>query len=69
MQKDSQERGVVVGGRREKIYNGRMGDTRFGDESAALVKGGPDSTVEVYVSEESEERVITVLRQKGQLQE
>ena len=30
--------------------------------------GGPDCTVEVYVSEESEERV-TVLRQGRQLQE
>ena len=34
-------------------------------ESAALAEGGPDSTVEVYVSEESEEGVVTVLRQRG----
>ena len=42
-----------------------MGDKRFGDkgwgESAALAEG-PDCTVEVYVSEESEEGV-TMLRQ------
>ena len=37
-------------------------------ESEASVEGGPDCTVEVYISEESEERV-TVLRQEGQLQE
>ena len=31
-------------------------------ESAALAERGPDSTVEVYVSEESEEGGVTVLR-------
>ena len=31
MQKDSQEQGTVVGGLREEIYNGQMGDKRFGD--------------------------------------
>ena len=34
----------------------------------SISKGGPDSTVEVYVSEESEEEGVTVLRQGGQLQ-
>ena len=37
-------------------------------ESAALAKGRPDCTVEVYMLEESKEGV-TVLRQGGQLQE
>ena len=37
MQKDSQERGTVVGGQREEIYNGRMGDRKFGDEGGAKV--------------------------------
>ena len=44
-----------------------MGDKRFGDEGGKRVlhqQRGPDCTVEVYVSEESEERV-TVLRQGG----
>ena len=63
MQKYSQEQGTVVGGQREKIYNGKMGDKRFGDES-----GGPDSTVEIYMSKESEEGGVTVLRPRGQLQ-
>ena len=36
--------------------------------SAALVEGGPDCTVEVYMLEESKE-CVTVLRQGGQLQE
>ena len=47
-------------GQSKEIQNGQMGDRRFEDE------GGPDSTVEVYMSEESEEGV-TVLRQGGQL--
>ena len=34
-------------------------------KSAALAEGGPDSTVEVYVPEESEEGGVTVLRQGG----
>ena len=34
----------------------------------SISKGGPDCTVEVYMSEESEEGV-TVLQQKGKLQE
>ena len=29
VQKDSQEQGTVVGGQREEIYNGQMGDKRF----------------------------------------
>ena len=37
-------------------------------ESAALAEAGLDYTVEVYMSEESEEGV-TVIRQGGQLQE
>ena len=50
-----------------------MGDRRFGDGGDARVQhqwrgGGPDCTVEVYVSKESEEGV-TVLRQGRQLQE
>ena len=35
MQKDSQERGTVVGEQRQEIYNGHMGDRRFGDEGGA----------------------------------
>ena len=35
MQKDSQERGTVVGGQREEIYNEKMEDRRFGDEGGA----------------------------------
>ena len=38
MQNDSQEQGMVVGGQREEIYNGKMGDKRFGDESGARVQ-------------------------------
>ena len=38
MQKDSQERGTVVGGQREKIYNGQKGDKRFGVEGGARVQ-------------------------------
>ena len=56
---------------REKIYNGQTGYKRFGDENGARVsisRGGPDCTVEVYMSEQSEEGV-TVLLQGGQLQE
>ena len=41
-------------------------ETRVGQE-CSISKGGPDSTMEVYVPEESEEGV-TVLRQGGQLQ-
>ena len=37
-------------------------------ESAALAEGGLDCTVEVYMSEESEEGEVTVLWQRGQLQ-
>ena len=46
------------GAEREKILNGKMGDKKFGDE------GGLDCTVEVYMSEESEEGV-TVIQQRG----
>ena len=38
-------------------------------ESAALAEAGLDCTVEVYMSEESEEEGVTVIRQVGQLQE
>ena len=38
MQKDSQERGTVVGGQREEIHNGQMGDKRFGVEGGARVQ-------------------------------
>ena len=30
VQKDSQERGTVMGRQREETYNGQMGDKRFG---------------------------------------
>ena len=43
-------------------------ETRVGRE-CSISRGGPDFTVEVYVSEESEEGGVTVLRQGGQLQE
>ena len=43
-------------------------ETRVGQESS-ISRGGPDSTVEVYMSEESEEAGVTVLQQRGQLQE
>ena len=66
MQKDSQECGTVVREQREKIPNEQMGDKMFEDEVGAGVqhqqREGLDYTVEVYVSEESEERV-TMLRQ------
>ena len=39
-------------------------ETRMGRE-CSISRGGPDCTVEVYVSEEG----VTVLRQRGQLQE
>ena len=35
MQKESQERGTLVGGQREEIYNGQMEDKRFGVEGWA----------------------------------
>ena len=38
MQKDSQERGTMVGGQREEICNGQMGDKRFGVEGGAKVQ-------------------------------
>ena len=43
-------------------------ETKVGRE-CSISRGGPNSTVEVYVSEEFEERGVTVLRQRGQLQE
>ena len=52
----------MVGGQREKVYNEQMGDKKFGDARAALAEAGLDCTVEVYMSEESEEGV-TVIRQ------
>ena len=72
MQKNSQEQGTVVKGQRAKVYSGEVRDKRFGDECGRRVQhlwrgGGADCTVEVYVSEESEEGV-TVLRQRRQLQ-
>ena len=39
-------------------------ETRVGQE-CSISRGGPDSTVEVYVPEESEEGEVTVLRQGG----
>ena len=39
-------------------------ETRVGQE-CSISRGGPDSTVEVYVPEESEEGGVTVLRQGG----
>ena len=39
-------------------------ETRVGQE-CSISRGRPDSTVEVYVSEESEEGGVTVLRQGG----
>ena len=72
MQRDSQERRTVVGGKREEIYNGQMRikslELRVGRE-CSISRGGPDSTVEVYMSEESEEVGVTVLWQGRQLQE
>ena len=38
MRKDSQEQGTVVGGQGKEIYNGQMGDKRFGDEGVARVQ-------------------------------
>ena len=61
----------MVKEQRKEIQNGQMGDKRFGDGGDAKVQHqqrGADCTVEVYVSEESEEGV-TVLRQGRQLQE
>ena len=59
-------------GRGRSYKMGRWGirslETRVGRE-CSISRGGPDSTVEVYVSEESEEGGVTVLRQEGQLQE
>ena len=55
----------MVRKQREKIQNGPTGDKKFKDEdgggSAELADERIDCTVEVYLSEESEERV-TVLR-------
>ena len=39
-------------------------ETRVGQE-CSISRGGPDSTVEVYMSEESAEGGVTVLRQGG----
>ena len=38
MQRDSQKRGTVVGGQREEICNGQMGDKKFGVEGGAGVQ-------------------------------
>ena len=38
MQKDSQERRTVVGGQREEICNGQMGDKRLRVEGGARVQ-------------------------------
>ena len=40
-------------------------ETRVGRECSFSRGGGADSTVEIYVSEESEEGGVTVLRQGG----
>ena len=56
----------MVRGQRGKIQNGQNGDkTRVG-QVCSISRGGLDCTVEVYKSEESEERV-TVLRAGTQL--
>ena len=39
-------------------------ETRVGQE-CSISRGGPDSTVEVYVPEESEKGGVTVLQQGG----
>ena len=39
-------------------------ETRVGHE-CSISRGGPDSTVEVYVPEKSEKRGVTVLQQGG----
>ena len=44
-------------------------ETRVGQECSISRGEGPDFTVEVYVSEESEEGGVIVLQQGGQLQE
>ena len=55
---------MVVRGQRVKIQNGPTGNKKFEDKggcrSAALADEGLDCIVEVYVSEEFEDRV-TVL--------
>ena len=65
MRKESQEQETVVRGQREKIQKGPTGNKKFEDEgevgSVALADEGLDCTVELYMSEDSEERV-TVLR-------
>ena len=38
MQKYNQERGTVVGGQRKEIYNGQIGDKKFGVEGGARVQ-------------------------------
>ena len=38
MQKYSQERGTVVRGQRKEIYNGQMGNKKFGDEGGTRVQ-------------------------------
>ena len=38
MQKYSQERGTVLRGKREEVYNGQMEDKKFGDEGDARVQ-------------------------------
>ena len=65
MQKDSQKQGAVVRRQKEKIQNGLMRirslKTRVGREcSISRQRDTVDCTVEVYMLEESEERV-TVL--------
>ena len=62
-------------GLREKIQNGQEGNKRFEDEGERecnISRGGLDCTVEIYRSEEYEERV-TVLQIEtqhwGQFQE
>ena len=71
MQKNSQEQGTEVRGRGRRYKMGRWEirglKTKVGQE-CSISRVGPDSTVEVYMSEESQEGV-TVLRQVWQLQE
>ena len=57
-QKDSQEQGTVVVGRGRRYKMGKWWirglETRVGRE-CCISRGGPDCTIEVYMSEESEE--------------
>ena len=64
MQKNNQEQGTVLRGQR-RYKMGRWGmrslDARVG-QGCSISRGGPDCTVDIHMSEESEVGV-TVLRQ------